>query len=121
MRNLRLSFIIAFILALNSNKIVAQDSNKKEEIVGQMKLEKERLSLSDEQEFTFREITKNFGVKLKEIKNSEVSKRDKFKKLKESRDAKNAEMKSLLSAEQYGIYLQMQEERKAQMKDKKRE
>jgi hypothetical protein len=121
MRNLKLSFIITFLFALNSIATVAQDNNRKEETIEQLKMAKERLSLSDQQEFTFREINKKFGVKLKEIKNSEGSKRDKFKKLKESKEAKDAEMKSFLSVEQYNIYLQMQEERKAQMKDRKRE
>jgi lipopolysaccharide export LptBFGC system permease protein LptF len=121
MRNLKLSFIITFLFALNSNNIVAQDNIRKEEMIEQMKMAKERLSLSDQQEFTFREITKKYGVKLKEIKNSEGSKRDKFKKLKESKDAKDTEMKSFLSEDQYNIYLQMQEERKAQMKDRKRD
>ena len=121
MRNLKLSFIITFLFALNSTNIVAQDNNRKGEMIEQMKIAKQRLSLSDQQEFTFREITKKYGVKVKEIKNSEGSKREKFKKLKESKDAKDAEMKAFLSTEQYNIYLQMQEERMAQMKDKKGE
>ena len=121
MKNLKLLLISVFLFNLHSNAILAQDINRKEEIIEQMKMIKERLSLSDQQEFTYREITKKYGVKLKEIKNSEGSKRDKFKKLKESKEAKDAEMKSFLSVEQYNIYLQMQEERKAQMKDRKRE
>ena len=121
MRNLKLSFLITFLFALNSNNIVAQDNNRKEEMIEQMKIAKVRLSLSEQQEFTFREITKKYAAKLKEIKNSDGSKRDKFKKLKEIKEEKDAEMKSFLSVEQYDIYLQLQEERKAQMKDKKRE
>ena len=121
MKNIKLAFIITFLFALHSNKAIAQDNNRKEEMIEQMKIAKERLSLSEQQEFTFREITKKYATKLKEIKNSDNSKRDKFKKLKEIKGAKDLEMKSFLSVEQYNTYLQMQEERKAQMKDRKRE
>ncbi len=121
MKNFKLAFIITFLFALHSNKAVAQDNNRKEEMIEQMKMAKERLSLSEQQEFTFREITKRHATKLKEIKNSDDSKRDKFKKLKEIKETKDTEMKSFLSVEQYNIYLQMQEERKAQIKDKKRD
>ncbi|MEO8236072.1 MAG: hypothetical protein ABI549_11705 [Flavobacterium sp.] len=121
MRKFKLAFLITFIFVLNSNNIVAQDNNRKDEMVEQIKIAKERLSLSEQQEFTFREITKKYVIKLKEIKNSEGSKREKFKKLKESKDEKDAEMKAFLSEEQYNTYLQMQEERKTQMKGRKRE
>jgi hypothetical protein len=121
MKNFKLAFIITFLVVLQSYKAVAQNNNRKEEMIEQMKIAKERLSLSEQQEFTFREITKRYAAKLKEIKNSDGSKRDKFKKLKDIKEAKDAEMKSFLSEEQYNTYLQLQEERKAEMKDRKRE
>lgn len=121
MKNLKLALVITFFFSLHSNNIVAQDSNRKEEMIEQIRMAKERLLLSEQQEFTFREITKKYGAQLREIKNTEGSKRDKFKKLKEIKEAKDEEMKSFLSEEQYNTYLQIQEERKSQMKDSKRE
>ena len=53
MKNFKLAFIITFLFALHSNKAVAQDNNRKEEMIEQMKMAKERLSLSEQQEFTY--------------------------------------------------------------------
>jgi hypothetical protein len=44
-----------------------------------------------------------------------------MKMLKESRAAKDAEIKLLLTEEQYGKYLQMLEERRSQMTNRKRD
>ena len=95
--------------------------DKKEEMIEQLKMAKEQLSLSEKQELSFREITKKYGIKLKEIKNNDSNKQDKMKMLKESRAAKDAEIKLLLTEEQYGKYLQMLEERRSQMTNRKRD
>ena len=119
MKNLKFALIITFLLSLNSNVISAQENDKKAEIVAEMKMAKEKLALSDTQEITFKEITKKYGLKMKAIKDSDVDKRDKFKSMKSIRSEKNAEMKTLLSEEQYKAYIESQEERKAKMKDQK--
>lgn len=121
MKNFKLSLIISFLFALNSNAIIAQETDKKEEMIEQLKIAKEQLSLSEKQELSFREITKKYAIKLKEIKNNDSNKQDKMKMLKESRTAKDAEIKLLLTEEQYDKYLQMLEERRSQMTNRKRD
>ena len=65
------------------------------------------------------EITKKYGLKMRALKNSDEPKRSKFKSMKSIKNDKNAEMKTLLSDEQYKAYIELQEERMAKLKDRK--
>ena len=120
MKNLKFSLIIAFLLSINSNTINAQENDKKADVVAEMKIAKEKLALSESQEITFKEITKKYGLKMKAVKDSDEPKRNKFKSMKSIKEDKNAEMKTLLSDEQYKVYIELQEERIAKMKENKR-
>ena len=119
MKNLKFVLIITFLLSINSTVIIAQENDKKAQIVAEMKVAKEKLALSETQEITFKEITKKYSLKMKAVKESDATKRDKIKNMKSIREEKNAEMKTFLSDEQYKAYLELQEERIAKMKDRK--
>ena len=119
MKNLKFVLIITFLLSINSNVKNAQENEKKAEMVAEMNVIKEKLALSDAQEITFKEITKNYGLKMKAVKDTDVSKRDKLKSMKSIKEDKNAEMQTLLSDEQYKAFIELQEEGMAKMKSRK--
>jgi hypothetical protein len=126
MKNLKFSILIILLVVFFSATTNAQTENsmsedQKEEMLQQMKISKERLALTATQEPTFREITKKYALKMKELKTSNEGKKDKFQKMKAIKNEKNAEMKTLLSDEQYKTYLTLQEERKEKMKERKKQ
>ena len=119
MKNLKFALIITFLFLINSNVMNAQENDKKGDVVAEMKIAKEKLALSESQEITFKEITKKYGLKMRALKNSNEPKRSKFKSMKSIKNDKNAEMKTLLSDEQYKAYIELQEERIVKMKGRK--
>ena len=76
------------------------------------------MQLTVQQQESFKEITKKYASLLKELKNSEGSRKEKFQKLKEIQDLKNEEMKTLLTEKQFATYLEIQTERKAKRREK---
>jgi hypothetical protein len=126
MKNLKLSIVITLLVVIFSTTTNAQTDNsmsedQKEEMLQQTKISKERLALTATQEPTFREITKKYALKMKELKTSNEGRKDKFQKMKAIKNEKNAEMKTLLSDEQYKTYLTLQDEKKEKMKERKKQ
>jgi hypothetical protein len=121
MKKLQSTFALVFFLMIGLT-ITAQEKSpisddKKQEIREQMKMDKEKLTLTDAQEVTYKEITKKYGTQLKALRDSGDKRKDKHKKVKEMQEQKNVEMKGLLSEEQYKTYLELQEERRAKLKE----
>ncbi len=126
MKHIKLIFTILIVLIAATNTITAQQKmtlsqDQKEMMKEQSKKNKERLALSEEQEVAYKEINKKYAEKLKTLKTSEENKRGKLKALKNLQDNKNAELKSILSASQYKTHLEIQAERKAQIKERKQQ
>ena len=121
MKKLQSTLALVFFLMIGLTSTAQEKATvsdvKKQEIREQMKMDKERLALTDAQEVTYKEITKKYGGQLKALRDGSDKKRDKFKKVKEIQEQKNAEMKGLLSEAQYKTYLELQEERRAKMKE----
>ena len=122
MKNLKITFAI-ILFSLVSNSIVAQEQklekeDRKVEMAKQFKIDKEKLALTPDQEIKFKEISKKYGDKIKEIRNSDADKKDKFKQMKELKSQKDAEMNAFLSESQFKTYLELKEERHDRMKDK---
>jgi hypothetical protein len=77
------------------------------------------LNLSEEQTQEFEAITKKYAEQLKAVKEDGGGKIQKYKKVNTIRNNKNADMKDLLSEDQYIIYMEKQEEMKEQMKEQR--
>ncbi len=78
------------------------------------------LDLSEDQKPQFREISRRYAEEMKAVRDGGGGKFQKFKKLKAIRENKNAEMKDLLSEEQYQVYLEKQEENQKKMKENRK-
>ena len=126
MKNLQLIFAISLFFTLSSNVLQAQakpslTEEQKSELVAHLKADKERLQLTAAQEKSFKEITKKYASLLKELKDSDGNRKEKFQKLKEIQVLKSEEMKTVLSEKQFATYLEIQSERKAKMRESRKQ
>lgn len=124
MKNSKLVFALSLLFMFSFNSIQAQSKPKlsdeqKEAVVAQLKADKERLALTKEQEEPFMEISKKYLLQMKDLKQSDENRMEKFKALKEIQSQKNEEMKTLLNESQYVTYLDIQKERRAKLKDRR--
>ena len=122
MKNLKMILATVLFSVLFSNTIQAQDHpvlapEKKEEIKNQMQANKDRLSLTPEQQVPYRGIIKLFAEKMRELRKSQLTTSEKMIKMQEINAERDAEMKNLLTAEQYKTYLELQEERRSKIID----
>ncbi len=122
MKNLKITFAVV-LFTLVSSTIIAQEQkpereDRKVEMAKQFKIAKEKLALTSDQEIKYKEISKKYGDKVKEIRDSKGDKKDKHKQMKELKPLKDAEMKAFLSESQFKTYLELRDERHDRMKDK---
>ena len=119
-----LSAVLISLMATNSaygqSSTDSFSEEQKEEFAANMEEFLMALDLTDEQEPQFREISRRYADQMKEVRDGGGSKMQKFKKLKTIRKNKNAEMRELLSDDQYQVYLQKQEENQQKMKQRRK-
>jgi hypothetical protein len=76
---------------------------------------KKELSITAEQEPGVQEVNMKYAQKAEELKAREGTKMEKFKELKAIDEAKDGELKSILSEEQFKVYQQKKEARQRKM------
>ena len=125
--NLLKSMSLFFALCLiGTNTTFAQSraanltEEQKEEMKKNLEAYAVALDLSEEQKPKFEEITKKYAKQMKAVKDSSGRRMSKFKKVKSIRKNKDAEMKDLLSKDQYKVYLEKQKEMKKKMKERRK-
>ena len=92
---------------------------QKEEIKKNLEEYATALDLSEDQRPKFEEITKKYAKELIAAKDTGGSRMSKYRKVKSIRKNKDAEMNTLLSKDQYKVYLEKQEEMKDKMKQRR--
>ena len=109
-------FFALCLISINTNFAQSRATNLTEEQKEGIKKNVEAyavaLHLSEEQKPKFEEVTKKYAKQMKAVKDSNDRPMSKFKKVKSIRKNKDAEMKQLLSKDQYKVYLEKQEEMK---------
>jgi len=117
-------FFALFLIGINTNCAQSRATNlteeQKEEIKKNLEEYAAALHLSEEQKPQFEEITKKYAEQMKAVKDSGGRRMSKFKKVKSIRKNKDAEMKSLLSKDQYKVYLEKQEEMQKKMRERRK-
>ena len=78
------------------------------------------LNLSEDQKPKFADITQKYAEQMNVVRDSDARRRSKFKKVKAIQKSKDAEMKTLLSEDQYKVYLVKKEEMKKRMKESRK-
>ena len=118
MKVLKILSLFFALLLIGTNTTFAQSKTtnlteeQKEELKKNLEVYAAALHLSEEQKPKFEEITKKYAKQMKAVKESSGIRMSKFKKVKSIRKIKDAEMKSILSKDQYKVYLEKQKEMK---------
>ena len=117
-------FFALFLIGINTNCAQSRVTNlteeQKEEIKKNLEAYAAALHLSEEQKPKFEKITKKYAEQMKAVKDSGGRPMSKFKKVKSIRKNKDADMKSLLSKDQYKVYLEKQKEMQKKMKERRK-
>jgi len=116
-------FFVLFFIGINTSYAQSKADNladeQKEEIKKNLEEFAAALDLSDDQRPKFEAMTKKYAEQMQTVKNGDGRKLQKYKKVKSIRKNKDAEMKALLSKDQYKIYLEKQDEMKTKMKQRR--
>ena len=118
-------FLALFLMGTNTtfaqSKVANLTEEQKEEIKKNLEAYAVALNLSEEQKPKFKEITKRYAKQMIAVKDSGGRRWSKYRKVKSIRKNKDAEMKSLLSKDQYTVYLGKQEEMQKKMKERRKD
>ena len=115
MKNVKL--ILSVILLSSLFSVTAQAQEKAKVATVQGPTQADRLGLTPEQQRSFREIIKRYAEQMRDVRKSILRKEEKLVKLDEIKLGRDAEVKALLKEDQYKVYLQLQEERRAKNLD----
>ena len=124
--SMSLSLFLAFLL-MGTNTTFAQSrganlsEEQREEIKKNLEEYATALHLSGDQKPKFEEITRRYAKQMIAVKDSGGRRMGKYRKVKSIRKNKDAEMKRLLSKDQYNVYLEKQEEMKKKMKERRKD
>ena len=110
-------FLVATLLAVFTTAY-AQKMTAEEQANKMTDWMKTNLKLTDDQVAKVQAINLKYANKMHEAKNSTQSKEDKKSSIKADAAAKDAEMKGVLTADQYKGYQTKKEEMKKEMKGK---
>ena len=125
MKSLKIGFffLATFLIGMSTSFAQATEASFTEEQKADMAQALESyyavLALSEEQKGEFEAITKKYGKQMLAVKDSNIGKLQKYRKVKGIRSKKDAEMKKLLSKDQYQVYLDKQAELQKKMKAKR--
>jgi hypothetical protein len=125
MKLLKVFSLLFALFLIGTNTTFAQSrandlsKEQKDEIKKNIEEYASALDLSEDQRPRFEEITKRYAKQMKAVKDSGGRRMSKFKKVKSIRKNKDAEMKTILSKDQYKVYLEKQEEMKDKMKQRR--
>ena len=112
-------FLIGTNITCAQSKIAKLTEEQKEEVTNNLEEYAVALDLSEDQWPKFEEITIKYAEQMIAVKNGGGRKLQKYKKVKSIRENKDAEMKILLSKDQYKVYLEKQEEMKKKIKERR--
>ena len=116
--------ILFLLMVVISTTVIAQQgelsADQKKEAKAKIEAYLKRLNLSEDQKPKVKEIVKRYRAQMTEVKKSDDSRFKKMGKLKELNQKKNEEMKVLLNDEQYKVYEEIQAEKRAQAKARRK-
>jgi len=115
-----LSLFLAIFLAIGNTGFAQSaaaelTAEQKEAWTQSMEEYAKTLKLSEEQKSSFEALSKKYLKQMVAVRDSGGGKFKKYKKVKTIRKDKNAEMKALLSEEQYEVYLVKEKEMQDKM------
>ena len=112
-------FFIGINTSFAQSKADSLTDEQKEEIQKNIEEYTAALNLTEDQKPKFESITKRYAEQLQALKDGGGSKFKKYKKVKSISKNKDAEMKTILSKDQYKVYMEKQEEMKKNLKERR--
>ena len=112
--------LLMFSFAVNAQEKVSTSEGKKQETNSQTQDSKKQLNLTYEQQTPYREIIKRYAIIVRDVRKSALKPEEKKEKLKIVGLEREAEIKALLTPEQYKIHLEVEEFKKTRMVDMKK-
>lgn len=107
--------IATYSAALGQSRMTQEE---KEEVVARYREYMEELNLTEEQKPKVEEINRTFFEGVSELRNSTRSRMEKYRTFKKLRSARDKEMKSVLTDEQYAVYKENQKEQREKFKER---
>jgi hypothetical protein len=123
MKTIKLLFFLALFVVsftINAQEKITVTDNKIQEKVVQSQDSQKQLSLTYEQQTPYREIIKRYAELARAVRKSILKPEEKKEKFKVLDLQREAEIKALLTSEQYKIHTELQEFRKSRMVDMKK-
>ncbi len=121
MKNLTLCFVISVLCLFTFENATAQEITNSKKVDGQdvttAQAPVDRLQLRADQQIPYREIIKRYAMLVKDVRKSFIPKEEKAKKLEVLELQKEAEIKTVLTPEQFKVYLERKEENKSKYID----
>lgn len=93
---------------------------EREEAIARHQAYMEKLNLTEEQKPRVEEINMKYIESLSNLKHSNASRLDKYRTLKELTATRDAEMKKVLTKEQYAIFKENQQEQRKNFRERRR-
>lgn len=123
MKTLKLLFpfallMISFTVSAQEKTVVSEV--KKEETNSQSEDSSNQLNLTNEQQMPYREIIKRYALIVRDVRKSVLKPEEKKEKLRVVGLEREAEIKALLTPEQYKIHLELVALKKSRMVDMKK-
>ncbi len=121
MKNLTLCFVISVLCLFTFENATAQEITNSKNVDGKdvttAQAPVDRLQLRADQQIPYREIIKRYAMLVKDVRKSFIPKEEKAKKLEVLELQKEAEIKTVLTPEQFKVYLERKEENKSKYID----
>lgn len=122
----KIAFAAVLLLMMVSLNGFSQSKPKmteeqKKEMIAHYEAYKEKLNLTEEQTPEVQKINTEYFEALANLKKSDASRMEKFRKYRDLKSARDSKMKNVLSKEQYIIYTEFQAEMREEWKENRRE
>ena len=113
-----IGLLLVFNIVYAQKKISSTPEERANKLTGWMKT---NLKLNDDQAKQVETINLRYANKTQELQSGSISRKEKMKTLKGNDKAKDAELKNVLTADQYNTYQAKKDEIRKQMKARMRE
>lgn len=110
-------FFLLMCVEVNAQENLSAQKDKSSENSASMQQPVDRLQLRKDQQVPYREIIKRYAILVRDVRKSALSREEKFKKIDRLESEREAEIKEVLSPEQFKVYLEMKQEQKAKYID----
>lgn len=112
---------LIFTYSVQAQEKKTEEKINNQEVITKPQENKDRLGLTYSQQTPYREIIKRYAEEMREVRKSILNKEEKIEKFKLIDLKREAEIKSLLTVEQFNIYRELEVEKKSKMLDMRKQ